>query len=137
MERYRPLTRVAKNGKKLMAKGHTRVGGRQKGTVNKTSRVLKECILLAAEETGSDNKGKEGLLGYLKSIARTDKKTYAGLLRAVLPLQIHSTTQTDVNHTFQSREEIVRQLQARGLPVDRIFGDNGPVLELEAKEVAS
>jgi hypothetical protein len=63
-------------------------GGSRKGIPNKTTGALKEAILKAAELTGLDGKGKEGLVGYLKRVAQEDVKAFSGLLGKVLPLQI-------------------------------------------------
>jgi hypothetical protein len=46
-------------------KGAPKTGGRQKGTPNKTTKLLKDAILQAAEGAG----GKEGLVGYLQTQA--------------------------------------------------------------------
>lgn len=62
--------------------------GRPKGTPNKTTKALKEAILLAAEEHGEDDAGTNGLKGYLRKVAREDVKAFAGLLGKVLPLQV-------------------------------------------------
>lgn len=62
--------------------------GRPKGVPNKTTRAIKEAVLLAAEEVGSDGKGAEGLTGYLKSLAVNEPKAFAGLLGRVIPLQV-------------------------------------------------
>ena len=62
--------------------------GRRKGTPNKTTATLKEAILLAAEETGFDGQGQEGLKGYLKRVAAEDVKAFSALLGKVLPLQL-------------------------------------------------
>ena len=62
--------------------------GRPKGVPNKTTALLRDAILLAAEEVGRDGKGKEGLLGYLKRIAVKDHKAYATLLAKILPTQV-------------------------------------------------
>ena len=55
----------------------------------KITRDLKECILQAAIELGSNKKGKEGLLGYCKMAASKHPKQYIGLLARVMPLQIN------------------------------------------------
>lgn len=65
-----------------------RRGGRQKGTPNKTTKALKDAILLAAETEGQDGKGKDGLVGYLRRVAQEDVKAFSALLGKVLPLQI-------------------------------------------------
>lgn len=62
--------------------------GRPKGSPNKTTAVLKEAILKAAEEVGYDGEGTEGTVGYLKRVAQEDVKAFTGLLGKVLPMQV-------------------------------------------------
>jgi hypothetical protein len=62
--------------------------GKPKGAVNKTTKALREAILEAAEKSGGDTKGKNGLVGYLKRVADEDVKAFSGLLGKVLPLQV-------------------------------------------------
>lgn len=62
--------------------------GRKAGTPNKTTKLLKEAILAAAEVRGSDGKGKDGLTGYCLWLARKQPKSFAALLGRVLPMQI-------------------------------------------------
>lgn len=62
--------------------------GRPKGSQDKTTRMLKEAILLAAESVGENGKGKDGLTGYLRRVALKDVKAFSTLLGKVLPLQI-------------------------------------------------
>jgi hypothetical protein len=62
--------------------------GRKPGSVNKTTKALREAILEAAERSGRDQQGKGGLVGYLKRVADEDLKAFAGLLGKVLPLQV-------------------------------------------------
>ena len=61
--------------------------GRPKGVLNKTTRQLKEAILLAAEQAG----GREGLVGYLKGLAVDHPNSFAPLLGKVLPLTLQGT----------------------------------------------
>lgn len=58
--------------------------GRPKGVPNKTTALLKDAILQAANEAG----GREGLAGYLKQQARDNPGPFMGLLGKVLPMQI-------------------------------------------------
>ncbi|WP_119169026.1 hypothetical protein [Algihabitans albus] len=53
-----------------------------------TTLHLTEAILLAAEQSGEDCEGKDGLVGYLRRIANEDIKTFSGFLAKVLPLQV-------------------------------------------------
>lgn len=63
-------------------------GGRQKGTPNKTTAVLKEAILLAAEQAGSKLSPDGGLVAYLTEQAETNPGPFMSLLGKVLPLQV-------------------------------------------------
>jgi len=63
-------------------------GGRPAGTPNKTTRLLKDAIMRAAELTGEDMNGKEGLIGYCKFLAVNEPKAFATLLGKVMPLQV-------------------------------------------------
>ena len=62
--------------------------GRPKGSANKTTTLLKEAILAAAQEHGEDDAGTGGLKGYLRKVAREDVKAFSGLLGKVLPMQV-------------------------------------------------
>lgn len=62
--------------------------GRPKGSPNKTTALLKEAIIKAAEGVGSDGTGKGELTGYCEFLARTEPKAFAGLLGKVLPMQV-------------------------------------------------
>lgn len=62
--------------------------GRKHGELNKTTKTLKEAILLAAEKVGNDGQGKDGLTGYLEHVASTDVKAFSALLGKVLPMQV-------------------------------------------------
>lgn len=62
--------------------------GKPVGAVSKTTKALKEAILLAAELSGQDTNGEGGLVGYLRRVADEDVKAFSGLLGKVLPLQL-------------------------------------------------
>jgi len=66
------------------AKGCKKTGGRKKGTPNKTTALLKDAILEAAQRAGS----KAGIVGYLEVQARLNPPAFMTLLGKVLPLQI-------------------------------------------------
>lgn len=65
--------------------------GRKKGTPNKTTALLKDAIIMAAEQTGQDKNGKDGLVGYCKFLATEEPKAFASLMGRVLPTQIEGT----------------------------------------------
>jgi hypothetical protein len=58
--------------------------GRPKGVPNKTTALLKDAILQAAERAGD----KEGLVGYLQTQATANPGPFMALLGKVLPMQI-------------------------------------------------
>ena len=77
-----------------------KTGGRKKGTPNKTTALLKDAILEAAEQAGD----KEGLVGYLKAQADKNPGPFMALLGKVLPKQLDVDAKTEGNITV----EIVR-----------------------------
>ena len=58
--------------------------GRAKGTPNKTTALLKDAILKAAEGAG----GEGGMVAYLQSQASANPGPFMALLGKVLPMQI-------------------------------------------------
>lgn len=58
--------------------------GRPKGSVNKTTALLKDAILKAAEQAGD----VDGMVGYLKTQAKDNPGPFMALLGKVLPLQV-------------------------------------------------
>lgn len=62
--------------------------GRPKGAPNKTTALLKDAIVKAAEAVGEDGRGKDNLVGYCKKLAKEEPKAFASLLGRVLPMQV-------------------------------------------------
>ncbi|HEX5509851.1 MAG TPA: hypothetical protein VFX37_15225 [Pseudolabrys sp.] len=58
--------------------------GRAKGTPNKTTKLLKDAILKAADKAG----GKGGLVAYLHEQAIINPGPFMALLGKVLPMQV-------------------------------------------------
>ena len=58
--------------------------GRPKGVPNRTTTLLKDAILKAAEKAG----GKGGTVGYLTTQAKDNPVAFMGMLGKVLPLQV-------------------------------------------------
>jgi hypothetical protein len=67
----------------MAGKGNPKTGGRRRGSVNKTTALLKDAVLQAAEAAG-DN---EGMVGYLTTQAKQNPTAFMSLLGRVLPLQ--------------------------------------------------
>jgi len=64
--------------------------GRVKGQPNRTTKMLKEALLIAANEAGGG--GKDGLVNYLTHCAVRFPQSFLPLLGRVLPLQIQDET---------------------------------------------
>jgi hypothetical protein len=62
-----------------------KTGGRQKGTPNRQTALLKDAILQAAIKTGG---GKDGLVKYLRERAEENPAAFMTLLGKVLPMQV-------------------------------------------------
>lgn len=58
--------------------------GRPKGVPNKTTALLKDAILKAAEAAGDE----EGIVGYLTTQAKANPGPFMALLGKVLPMQV-------------------------------------------------
>lgn len=68
--------------------------GRPKGIPNKTTALLKDAIIKAAEEAGGEN----GLVGYLVLQANTNPQSFLPLLGKVLPLQVTGDKDNPLQH---------------------------------------
>ena len=114
-------------------KGHAKVGGRKQDTPNLMTRELKVAVIEAAHRLGSDFRGRDGLVGYLTRLAKSDVKTFVTLLRSVLPLQVKSDVAKSNEQLrrrplddelepvrYPTRREIFEEMDRRGYPVNLI-----------------
>jgi hypothetical protein len=98
-------------------KGHEKVGGRQPGSQNKVSVLLKDALIKAAEAEGLDRKGKDGLIGYLRMLSRREPAVYGRLLEKLLPYQLTGKDGGPMQLTHTTKEQVVERMKERGLPV--------------------
>ena len=113
-------------------KGHKKLGGRNKGTPNRVNRDLIQAIVQAAEQVGSDGKGKNGVDGYLQMLAGKKAAYFVGLLRQAVQKQVPATEPE--NEVVYSTEQDFRQaLLDRGVhptllpPPPRDFNERPPI----------
>ena len=64
--------------------------GRPKGVPNKTTSILKDAILRAAEKAGN-KVGDDGLISYLEEQAEKNPGPFMSLLGKVLPMQVEGS----------------------------------------------
>lgn len=74
--------------------------GRKKGVPNKTTALLKDAILTAAENAGGD----EGLVGYLQTQASENPGPFMALLGKVLPMQVTGADDGAIEITWRPAE---------------------------------
>jgi ParB-like nuclease domain len=91
--------------------------GRPKGSPNKFSRNLREDLMEATERVGRDGQGELGGVGYLMWLARAEPKSYAMLLRGMLPTELRATVTLK---PVLTRDEALAEMRARGLPTEWI-----------------
>lgn len=77
--------------------------GRPKGSPNKTTALVKEAILKAAENVGNPATGKDGLIGYCEFLARDEPKAFAQLIGKVLPVQLAGDADNPIEHAHTIR----------------------------------
>lgn len=106
--------------------------GRKKGTRNKITMDLKEASLLAACMHGSDGKGKDALVGAMFRLFKDYPETYTReILGKILPANLLAqvaTTVVQASTVRLTREELIAQLQARGINVASINLDKSQYL---------
>ena len=95
-------------------KGYAKIGGRKPDSGNTMPKQLKECILLAAELEGSDGKGKDGAVGFLRCLANRDISAFGILLSRVLPLQVEAKSDPRFVVRYETAAEVRREMKAKG-----------------------
>jgi hypothetical protein len=88
-------------------KGHKKMGGRKKGTPNLFNKDLIQAIVQAAEQVGSDGKGKNGVDGYLQRLAGKKEGYFVSLLRQAVQKQVPATERE--NEIVYATEQDFRQ----------------------------
>ena len=109
----------------------------RKGIPNRTTRILKDAMLMAAEQAGDLSgiaredlstegieKGKDGLVGYLRWAAKCEPEAFLHILGKLIPVQMKVV--------YHSVEELQHDVTARGINL-RAFGQ----LLLEAHKAKS
>ena len=111
-------------------------GGRAPGCRHRVNRVLKECIIMAAEQHGEDGHGRGQLTGFLRMVIRKDLKSFIALMGRCIPTELHVQAEQPVrrDRTF---DEADADLQARGLSGQRLIeiGENMRQREAERQRL--
>ena len=108
-------------------------GGRKPGSQNIISREIKEVVITAANLVGSNRRGKDGLIGYMRRLAVRNEAVFGGLLRHVMGSQV-TVEHTERHKKYQTVEEVVEELRRFGIvPMQQKSLPHyvGPELELD------
>ncbi len=79
--------------------------GRPKGSLNKTTTLMKDAIIEAANKAG----GKGGMVGYLTNQAKENPGPFMALMGKVLPTQIEGSEEDgSLGITFKTVYEVAK-----------------------------
>ena len=95
-------------------KGHKKLGGRKKGTPNRFNRDLLQAIPQAADQFGSDGKGKDGIDGYFQRLAGEKEGYFVSLLRQAVQKQV-PTTEPENEVVYSTEQDFRQALLDRGV----------------------
>lgn len=93
---------------KLIERGNK---GRPKGALNKTTALLKEAILRAAEQAGDDITPGGGIVAYLRSQAAATPGPFMGLLGKVLPQEMKAEVTGPNGRDLFSPDQVLRMAE--------------------------
>jgi len=100
-------------------KGGKKIAGRQKGTPNKLTFMIKEAMLEAIVRTGN-GRGKQGAVEFFMELARQkDKTLIVRLLERCLPYQVTGKDGGPVQMVYETVEDVKQRMKERGLPVPK------------------
>jgi len=94
--------------------------GRRPGSVNGTTRILKEAAILAAELEGRDGNGQDGLVGFFRRVANEDIRSFAAILGRIIPLQAENKGDVRVEVTYDTIDQVREELEACGISIDMV-----------------
>jgi hypothetical protein len=94
--------------------GHEKLGGRKKGTPNRVNQGLVDRIVNAAGQVGSDGKGKDGVDGWLQTLAGKKTGYFVGLFRQAVQKQV-PTTEPENEVVYSTEQDYRQALLDRGV----------------------
>jgi hypothetical protein len=95
-------------------KGHKKLGGRKKGTPNRVNQDLVDRIVNAAGQVGSDGKGKDGVDGWLQTLAGKKTGYFVGLFRQAVQKQVPAT-EPEKEVVYTTEQDYRQALLDRGV----------------------
>lgn len=105
---------------------------RAPGTRNRTSTILKECMIEAMEILGSDMNGKHGATGYLAWLASKKPEIFGRLLEKLLPFTLTGAGGGPVQLQYTNTADVIQRMKERNLPIPKSL--MGPAQYADAEE---
>ena len=121
--------------------------GRPVGATAKYTRVIKEALLIAAEEHGRNGNGKDKLIGFMRMVLDEDLKTFCMMMARAMTLQVETRTDDGPKEViYATVDEVKREMASKGISFDvmiRMMRDevpgelewNGELIDNEGNEV--
>jgi transcriptional regulator of met regulon len=103
------------------SQGDARLGpengpGRRQSAKNKATSAFAVALMLAAQQVGEDNRGRNGLVGYLSRMARTEPKLFFRLfIRVAMDQSVSDDEELQADVPYQTVEEAEEALRKLGL----------------------
>jgi hypothetical protein len=113
------------NGHKVLRRENGQKKQRSAESTRQHYRFFPEAVVVAAERVGKDNSGRNGLIGYLVRLARTEPRSFAALLARTPPDAVIG------EQPPQQTVHVVRIFDADGTHLGT-FRDGVPVVEPDA-----
>jgi hypothetical protein len=107
-----------------------RIANANASTSDKTPKNLNEAILRVAESEGADGKGKDGLVGYLKRMARKHPQSFVALLSRVPP---KTATVSAGKIVYQTGEESLAAIREYGMTSEDLQAMARRLADIEAR----
>jgi hypothetical protein len=79
--------------------------------------TFQDAILKAAAQVGEDGKGKDGIFGYFRRLAKNDPKSFLALLGRLPPENNAQPTDALAEETYETVEEAAEALMKLGIDV--------------------
>lgn len=93
--------------------------GRPEGATNKYTRVIKEALLIAAEEHGRNGHGKGKLVGFMHKVLDEDLRTFCMMMARAMSLQVETRTDDAPKDViYGTVEEVKREMASKGISFD-------------------
>jgi transcriptional regulator of met regulon len=136
------MERIPKR-KPRASQGDVRLGpengrGRTQGAKNKGTSAFAVAFMLAAQQVGEDGRGRNGVVGYLSRIARTEPKLFFRLfIHVAMDQNLSDDEEFQADVRYETVEEVEEALRKLGIEPTLLRGAAENAQERESRRAAS